>query len=398
MSWRMALWIILVGLTLWFLYVVRGVLLPFVIAILLAAIIEPTVQKMIKKGYTRKRAVLSLGFAGILGLVALGVWLTPVVSMQVLNFKDKVETITAQVNAQNAYDNYFMRWNPRIQAESSKNTSVVDKFFDENRQLLGKVGLPTTRREAMAQYVEPHREEITNAAQSFFQGVLGAISGLGAKALLLLFVPVFTIMILLQIDTIKVRMAAMIPPSIRGDTVDLFQDISQVFVKYLQGVSKVLMYYFIIAAVVLSVLGVPYALLLAFLFAFIYLIPYLGSILNVAIIILLTGSSGKLGNAFMNFPSPWTFAIVVGVIYLVIFLAFDQFVYAPTVGGSVGLHPLISFFVVFSGGALFGPLGMILAFPVAGAVKVILDRLLAITSKTHDLQLPAVPLRHREAS
>jgi len=205
-------------------------------------------------------------------------------------------------------------------------------------------------------------------------------------------------MILLQLDTIKMRMAAMIPPSIRGETVDLFQDISQVFVNYLQGVSKVLMYYFILSGIVLSVLGVPYALLLAFLFAFIYLIPYLGSALNVAIIILLTGSSGKLGNAFMTFSSPWAFAAVAGLIYLVVFLAFDQFVYAPTVGGSVGLHPLISFFVVFSGGALFGPPGMILAFPVAGAVKVILDRLLAITSKTHDLQLPAVPLRHREAT
>lgn len=394
----MALWIILVGLSLWFLYVVRGVLMPFIIAILLAAIFEPTIQKLIKRGYSRKRSVLLLGVTGILALIALGIWLTPVVSQQVTTFRYRFENLSAQVNAQNAYDNYFMRWNPRVQMESSKNTRAIDSFFDERRSLLSRLGLPTTRRAAMQQYVEPHREEITNAAQTFVGGVLGVVGNMGAKALLLIFVPVFTIMLLLQMDTIKARMAALIPPAIRVETVDLFSDISQVFVKYLQGVSKVLMYYVILAGIVLSVLGVPYAVLLAFLFAVIYLIPYLGSILNVAIIVLLTGTSGKLGPMFYQFPNSWTFAIAAGIIYLVVFLIFDQFVYAPTVGGSVGLHPMVSFFVVFAGGALFGPLGMILAFPAAGAVKVILDRLLAVTSKTHDLQLPTIPIRHREAT
>lgn len=394
----MALWIILVAVALWFLYVVRGVLMPFVIAGLLAAILEPTVQKLIARRYSRARAVWLLGVAGILVLVSLGIWLTPVVSQQVTTFRYKFETISSQVNAQNAYDNYFMRWNPRVQMESSKNTKAIDDLFEKNRPLLSRLGLPTTRRAAMQQYVEPHREEITNAAQNFVSGILGVISNMGAQALLLLFAPIFTMILLLQMDSIKARMAALIPPAIRTETVDLFQDISQVFVKYLQGVSKVLMYYVIISGILLSVLGVPYAILLCFLFAFIYLIPYLGSLLNVAVIILLTGTSGKLGPMFYQFPNSWTFAIVAGVIYFVVFIIFDQFVYAPTVGGSVGLHPLVSFFVVFSGGALFGPLGMVLAFPVAGAVKVILDRLLAVTSKTHDLQLPCVPIRHREAT
>jgi predicted PurR-regulated permease PerM len=71
-------------------------------------------------------------------------------------------------------------------------------------------------------------------------------------------------------------------------------------------------------------------------------------------------------------------------------------VYTRIVGNSVGLHPLVSFFVVFSGAALFGPAGMIMAFPVAGSVKIILDRLLMITSNSQELSLPSVPLRHRQ--
>ncbi len=62
----------------------------------------------------------------------------------------------------------------------------------------------------------------------------------------------------------------------------------------------------------------------------------------------------------------------------------------------MGLLPVMSMFVFLSGGALFGLVGMILAFPLAGAVKVMLDRLIRVTSSSADaLDLPAVPLRHR---
>jgi hypothetical protein len=47
------------------------------------------------------------------------------------------------------------------------------------------------------------------------------------------------------------------------------------------------------------------------------------------------------------------------------------------------------------GQALFGLPGMVIAFPVSGAIKVILDRLLKITSSTDAVVLPAVPLRHK---
>ena len=63
------------------------------------------------------------------------------------------------------------------------------------------------------------------------------------------------------------------------------------------------------------------------------------------------------------------------------------------VGNSVGLSPVVSMFVIFCGGALFGLPGMLIAFPLAGSVKVILDRLLRITSSSPEgLGAPVVPL------
>lgn len=395
-GWRVVLWAALVGVALAFLYAVRGILLPFILALVVSAVLDPSIRRLQKRGWNRKRAVVTVSVAFLGVILALAIWLTPVVSAQVLTLKEKFDTITTQLAAKSGSDNYFMRWNPRYQGGGGTN-GQIDQWFASNRDLLRRMGLPTTRREAFSEYVEPHRQEITKAVETFFGGVLGVVSGLGSNLLLLLFAPVFAIMILLDLDRFKVRAASMIPPAIRADTVALGQDVSDVFVRYLRGVSIVLVYYAIAAAIVLSVLGAPYALLLAGVFALVYLIPYLGPIINIALLVLLTGMSGRTGNLFMHMDSSWSFAAAISAIYFVIFLLFDPLVYTRIVGKSVGLHPLVSFFVVFSGAALFGPVGMILAFPVAGSVKIILDKLLKVTSKPQELQLPAVPLRHRQA-
>ena len=395
-GWRVVLWAALVGVALAFLSAVRGILLPFILALVVSAVLDPSIRRLQKRGWNRKRAVVTVSVAFLGVILALAIWLTPVVSAQVLTLKEKFDTITTQLAAKSGSDNYFMRWNPRYQGGGGTN-GQIDQWFASNRDLLRRMGLPTTRREAFSEYVEPHRQEITKAVETFFGGVLGVVSGLGSNLLLLLFAPVFAIMILLDLDRFKVRAASMIPPAIRADTVALGQDVSDVFVRYLRGVSIVLVYYAIAAAIVLSVLGAPYALLLAGVFALVYLIPYLGPIINIALLVLLTGMSGRTGNLFMHMDSSWSFAAAISAIYFVIFLLFDPLVYTRIVGKSVGLHPLVSFFVVFSGAALFGPVGMILAFPVAGSVKIILDKLLKVTSKPQELQLPAVPLRHRQA-
>ncbi|MEQ1821243.1 MAG: AI-2E family transporter [Fimbriimonadaceae bacterium] len=409
MSWRMALWILLVGAFFAFLYLVRAILMPFILALLVAAVLEPVIQRSIKKragqsvlsdeerSKVRKRSVLSIWGLTMLGLTLVVVLLTPQVSRQILTFKDRIEGISAQLSAQTAYDNYFIRWNPRIQMESNRTTGGIDSFFESNTARLKQLGLPTSRRAAMSEYVEPHRKEFTKAIQTFFGGILGIVSAFGSKALLLMFTPIFALLMLLDTESMKGRAASLIPPSIRNETLDLLADIADVFTRYIRGVSIALLIYSVIAAVVLTILGVPYGLVLAFVFPLIYLIPYLGSAINVGIIVLITGISGQNSGLLFSAPSPWTYGAIAGLIYFIIFLIFDQVVYTPVVGKSVGLHPLVSFFVVFAGGSLFGPMGMILAFPTAGAVKIILDRLITVTSKTQDLQLPSIPLRHRDA-
>lgn len=394
-GWRMGLWILLVVVSLYFLYLVRNVVIPFALSLLVSAMLEPLCRKVANRGVKWRRAVglvWSFLFVAVIGLL---IYLTPQISRQVVTLRDKVEGVSTRVAEQTAQDNFFMRWNPQHIVATDPTYRQIDQLFADNQENLKRVGLPTTRRMAVSQYVEPYRQQFTRALTGFFQSVVGVVGSIGANAMLWGFVPFLVLLILLDLERFKTRAQTLVPPSIRADTVDLISDIFNVFVRYLRGMGLMVVWYVVISAVTLSITGAPYAFLLAPLFAMVYLIPMIGGFLNLILLFILTGLSGKTGNLFLNFPTSWAFAGFVVICYLVVFTIFDNLIYTKIVGGSVGLHPLVSFFVVFSAGALLGPVGMVLAFPVAGAMKIILDRLLEITSKPQDLHLPARPLRHR---
>lgn len=395
MGWRITLWAVIVLAALFFLYQVRSILPPFVLAILISVLLDPTIRKLTAKGVSRSRAVWSVFvlFFGMLTL--LSVVLAPVVSSQVGNLRDRLEDASNQIASEGAARNFFLRWNPRYQNPSGL-AAQIDSFLEGQKGTLERFGLPTTTNAMVDRYVEPHKQEITNAVQTFFNSLLGIVSSLGSQILLLLFTPIFVLLILLDLDRLKRRGASWIPPSIRSETLTLAQQIGDVFVRYLRGITLVLVYYVGVAGILLTLLGAPYAFLLAILFALIYLVPYVGPVLNACLLVLLTAMSGREANWFFSLGSPIAFAAVIAVVYFLLMFLFDQLVYTRVVGDSVGLHPVVSFFVVFSGAALFGAVGMILAFPVAGSLKVVLDRLIRITSDAGEgLQLPAVPLRHR---
>jgi predicted PurR-regulated permease PerM len=173
-------------------------------------------------------------------------------------------------------------------------------------------------------------------------------------------------------------------------------DIGNVFLRYLRGIAWVYLLYALLATLILWFFNVPYGFLLAWLFAGFYLIPYIGGLISYTITFLLLGLSGIDGNFAFSMGSPWAYAALAVAVYAGIGVIFDQMVYPQVVGSSVGLSGVINIFVILAGGALFGLPGMIMAFPIAGSVKVILDRLIKVTSVQGDvIALPAVPLRHR---
>ncbi|HEV8638998.1 MAG TPA: AI-2E family transporter, partial [Chloroflexota bacterium] len=95
---------------------------------------------------------------------------------------------------------------------------------------------------------------------------------------------------------------------------------------------------------------------------FLEIIPLMGPLLagTIACAVAL-GHSGPLA------------AIWLAVAYFVLRQLEDQIVMPLVVGRAVHLAPVVTLFSVLAGERLAGPLGMILAVPIAAAAKVLLD-------------------------
>jgi predicted PurR-regulated permease PerM len=398
MGWRITLWVTLVVVALAFLYLVRGILLPFIISFIIAALLEPSVRRLRLRGYSRGVAVTLVFVAFFLLLTAMGIMGGPTVVRQIGSATTAFERFTTDLSASSQADNYFLRWNPVNQARTTSQHDQLDRLLVQFGPQLERLGLPSSRRAIMEQYVEPRRDEISKYAKNAFGSFFGVLGTLASGLATLLFVPLIVFLMLLEMEDLRRRGPRWIPPSIRASTIAVMSDIGNVFLRYLRGIAWVYLLYAVLSTIILWFFNVPYAFLLAWLFASFYLIPYIGGIISYTITFLLIGFNGIEGNFAFSMGSPWSYAALVVAVYFVIGLVFDQVVYPQVVGSSVGLSGVINLFVILAGGALFGLPGMIMAFPIAGSIKVILDRLIKITStQSETIALPAVPLRHRNA-
>lgn len=396
-DWRIILWVVVTIATLWFLYLVRGILPPFIIAILISALLGPTYRWLKNKGWGSGFAALvpMLLFFGVLfvGLLALA----PNITNQVGRLKDDAEQLVTRLAKPNPLDNFFLRGNPLNRIKQAEIKEPVDQFLLGNADLLTRFSLPTSKREIIGQYIEPQREQIKSTIQNVIKGSIGIATGFVSQAFTLIFVPLLVWFILPNTEKFKKKIINFIPPQLRTSSVDLADDIGDVFSNYLRGVAIAVFGYMAFMAVLLSILGAPYGLLLGCMFGMIYLIPYLSVMISATTLFLVTGLSGRDQLYWIHFSSSWAFAGTLVLIYVICHFIFDSAVYPKFVGQAVGLDPIVSMFVIFCGGALFGLPGMILAFPVAGCVKVLLDRLLRVTNQISvELTLPDRPLRHRE--
>jgi predicted PurR-regulated permease PerM len=113
----------------------------------------------------------------------------------------------------------------------------------------------------------------------------------------------------------------------------------------------------------LLVIGLQFALVLAVITALFLVVPFFGSIVSAipAVLLALTVSPGK--------------ALAVIVIYIVIHQVEGNVIHPLIMGRAIRLHPALLAFGVVVAGALFGPLGLIVAVPLLSLAAVCVEEL-----------------------
>lgn len=396
-GWRIALWAALVLVAILFLYLVRGILLPFLMAFVIAALLEPAVKRLRLRGISRGMSVVVVIGAFYGAMIVAGALVVPSLVRETQSLTEQATKLASDISQSSDDDSFFLRWNPTVKAHAAQ-PSEIDQLLAKYSNQLQRVGLPTSRREIMEQYVDKNRPQIAKAIQNFSNSAFGFLTNIFGQLMFVILVPILVPLFLNEFESIRRRGPRYIPPSIRESTVRMLGEIGQVFSRYLRGVATVVLLYSVVMTILLWITGVRGWPILGPLFGLLYLIPYVGNVISAITVFTILGTTGSTGGLIHPAMNTWAYGGIITGVYLAIGFAFDHFIYPQMVGNSVGLSPVVSMFVIFCGGVLFGLPGMLIAFPLAGSVKVVLDRILRVTStSTEGLHVPVVPLRHRSA-
>jgi predicted PurR-regulated permease PerM len=114
--------------------------------------------------------------------------------------------------------------------------------------------------------------------------------------------------------------------------------------------------------IVLSILGVPYPLALAFVVGFFDLIPLVGATLGAIVVALATLT--------VDFPT----ATIMWIAFIIVWQRVEDYLVQPLVyGRALRVNPIVTIISVLMGAALLGILGALLAIPIAAAIQIVLQ-------------------------
>ncbi|MFN3691167.1 MAG: AI-2E family transporter, partial [Fimbriimonadales bacterium] len=136
--WRVLGWVAVVAATLYFLYLVRASLAPFLIGGVIALLLNPFVEALCRKGYSRGRAILNVFMAFLLFTLGLGLMLAPTFYAQ---SQAILQTFSKKGNGDIA--KVVDRWVKDAQGYLEREIPKRRDLIERNAELLKRLDLPT---------------------------------------------------------------------------------------------------------------------------------------------------------------------------------------------------------------------------------------------------------------
>jgi predicted PurR-regulated permease PerM len=318
----------LTGMAIVFLYQVRGALMPFLFAGVIAYFLEPPVRYLVRQGFRRRGAVTliySISFL-MLGVVIFRVF--PLVLGELVRFGEAAPEL---------FDG-------------------IRSFLDNLNARYAAFRLPPVIRSAVDEGVLNLQASGIALVRDIIEGIVRALGNVAS----LLLSPVLAFYTLRDYDTLRSRFLAALPGGQTGHTAGLLRDIDRALNSFIRGQAVIALIVGTLVTAVSAILGIRFALLLGLLAAAGEFIPYFGPLFALVPATLF----GLIRSPLLGLQ------IAAGILVI---QQVEAAVLAPRVlGESVGLHPLLVVFILISGGHLMGFWGLFLGVPVFVVVRLLL--------------------------
>lgn len=210
---------------------------------------------------------------------------------------------------------------------------------------------------------------IFDRVKGFFSGdtfaVAADIGGSIANAVSLAFVALIaTIYLVLNPRPLVNGFVSFFPAENRPRTREILQKMYHAVQKWFLGQLTSMTIIGVFSAVALSIIGIPFAVLLGLISGLISFIPFIGPVISVIPPMLLGLTSGN--------PIQ---AVWVILAYLIIQAIESNLIQPIVMSRAVSLHPAVVVFALLIMGTLFGFVGLLLAVPLVAALHVLVQEL-----------------------
>lgn len=320
-------------------YILAPVLMPFVSAAILAYLGDPLADRLevlqFKNHQLGRTGAVVVVFMAMLFIIStLLIIIIPKIEFQISYFLSQFPVYAIWVNST------IIPW-------IEQTTAIDIGLIDGNK---------------ITEIIKEHWQK---AGQSALK-LMGSVSQSGAIVaeftMNLVLIPVIAFYLLRDWDILVAKVHDLFPRRAAPTAGKLATEANIVLGAFMRGQFYVMLALGTIYSLGLWFVGLNLALLIGMIAGLVSFVPYLGSIVGIAIACVA---------ALLQFQDP-VYLIPVSLVFI-IGQSIEGMVLTPLlVGDKIGLHPVAVMFSVLAGGQLFGFLGVLLALPVASVTMVVI--------------------------
>ena len=319
------------------LYFLSGILTPVLLAFLLAYAFNPLVERLARYHVPRTLGTILCLLILLVLAVSLLALIVPALQHEITSV---MKRMPGYLDAIRQHAIPGIQNNLQIEVPASLDealTSVKQQLGGQMSSLAGPLGA---------------------VLSTMLSGTLGLLSTL----LYIIIIPLFTFYFLRDFEIIKNWVRDLIPSSRREHTLHITHEIDAVLAGFIRGQLTVCAILAAVYSTLLSIIGVPAALIIGIVTGLFNMVPYLGIVTGLSLSWLFLLLEGY----------PWTSFLMVLIVFTVVPILDSLFLTPNVLGKKLGLAPVVVILALLAFGGLFGFLGVLLAIPATAVGKVLL--------------------------
>ena len=336
---QIVFWLGLLAVLIIGMWILGDAMTPFIAGMVLAYFLDPLADWLERLGLPRVMATALIMLVMVVVFIIMLLALVPLLVQQVSQFLDNLPGYVA----------------------------ALARLFDENAPQWLKDALARTslQKEANAADMAARAGQwLVALARSLWNGSMALFNVLS----LLVITPIVLFYMLNDWDRMVAAVDRWIPRQHAETIRAIARDIDAALAGFIRGQGTVCLLLGTFYAVALVAAGLHFGLMIGLVSGFLSFIPYVGSTIGAVL---------SIGMALVQFWPDWTQVLVIAGIFAMGQFIEGNFLTPYLVGGRVGVHPVWMMFALVAFGYLFGFVGLLLAVPMAAAVRVVLKHALA---------------------